>query len=159
MPMTLMSSADRKQERAQKSHLNWMTLWSSRSTKGEEWRLQFARTYKTVSTVDLGQWCNDSRELQGIRLEEPDPRPKSLVLVNTYIYIHPGTPSTKASWDFLEQIKDELGDSTVMCGDFNPRPSMQDQQGNKAQEKGLEEAMGDVIFNPVTTPLPTYLGP
>ena len=26
----------------------------------------------TVSTVDLSQWCNNSRELQGIRLLKPD---------------------------------------------------------------------------------------
>ena len=68
-----------------------------------------------MSTVDLSHWCNDSRELQGTRLEEPDQRHKRLVLVSTYI--HPGTASTKTSWDFLEQIKDELG--TLKCGDFS----------------------------------------
>ena len=62
-------------------------------------------------------WCKNSQELQGIRLERPDQRHKSLVLVNTYI--HPGAESTKASWDFLEQTEDELEDTAVMYDDFN----------------------------------------
>ena len=53
----------------------------------------------TVSTVDLSQWCNNSRELQGIRLQKPEQRHKSLILINTYI--HPSTASTKGSWEFL----------------------------------------------------------
>ena len=38
-----------------------------------------------------------------------------------------------------------------MCGDFNARSSMWDQQGNNPQGNALEEALGDVMFNPVTT--------
>ena len=110
----------------------------------------------TVSTADASQWCNDSRELPGIRLEKPDQRHKSLVLVNRYI--HPDTVSTKASLDFLEQLEDKLGDVIVMYGDFSARSGMWDQQGNNPQGKALEEALGNVIFTPVTTPLPTRLG-
>ena len=77
-----------------------------------------------MSTVDISQWCISSREVQGIRLEKPDQRHKSLVLVNTYI--HPGAASIKASWDFLEQIEDDLEDTTVMYDDFNARSSMWD---------------------------------
>ena len=35
---------------------------------------------------------------------------------------------------------------------------MWDQQDNKPQGKALEEALGDVIFTPATTPVPTHLG-
>ena len=35
---------------------------------------------------------------------------------------------------------------------------MWDQQDNNPQWKVLEEALGDVIFTPVTTPVPTHLG-
>ena len=45
-----------------------------------------------------------------------------------------------------------------MCGDFNARSSILDLQGNNPQGKALEEALGDVMFNPVTTLLPTRLG-
>jgi len=41
-----------------------------------------------------------------------------------------------------------------MCGDINARSKMRDQQGNNPLGKALEEALGDGIFNPVTTPLP-----
>ena len=71
------------------------------------------------NTVDASQWCSDSRELPGIRLEKPEQRHKSLVLVNTYT--HPGAASTKANLDFLEQLEDEPGDTVVMCSDFNAR--------------------------------------
>ena len=60
--------------------------------------------------------------------------------------------------DSLEQIEDELGDTTVTCGDFNAGSRMKDQQGNNPQGKALEEAFGDVVFNPVITLLPTHLG-
>ena len=110
--------------------------------------------YKTESIVDLSQRCNIFWELQGIRLEKPDQRHKKLVLVNTYIHQHPGNAPT----NFLEQTADEPGDTIVMCGDFNARSSTCDQQGNNLQGEALEEALGDVIFNPVTTPLPTSLG-
>ena len=56
------------------------------------------------------------------------PKHKRLDLVNTNI--HPATVSTEASWDFLEQLEDELGDPTVMCGDLNARSSMWNQQGD-----------------------------
>ena len=52
-------------------------------------------------------------------IEKPDQRHKSLVRANTDI--HPGTASTKASWDFLEHPEDEPRDTAVMCGDFNAR--------------------------------------
>ena len=106
----------------------------------------------TVSTVDISQWCNDSRELQGIRPEKSNQTHKTLVLVKNI-----NQASTKTSWDFLEQIEDEIGDTTVMRCDFSARPRMWDQQGNNPQGKALEEALGDVIFNPATTPLPTRL--
>ena len=87
---------------------------------------------------------------------KPDQRHKSLVLVNTYT--HPGAASTLANLDFLEQLEDEPGDIIVTCGDFNARSGMWDQQGNNPQGKVLEEALGDVIFTPVTTPVPTHPG-
>ena len=80
---------------------------------------------------------------------------KSLVLVNTDI--HPGTASTKTNWDFLEQIEDQTADTIVTCGDFSARSGMWDQQGNNPQRKPLEETLGDVIFIPATTPVPTRL--
>ena len=73
----------------------------------------------TVFPVDISERCNSSWELQGICLEKPDQRLKNLVLVGTYI--HPGTASTKPSWDFMAQIEDELGHTVVMCGYFNAR--------------------------------------
>ena len=45
-----------------------------------------------------------------------------------------------------------------MGGDFSARSSMWEQQGNNPQGKALEEALGDVMFNPGTTPLATRLG-
>ena len=45
-----------------------------------------------------------------------------------------------------------------MCVDFKAMSSMWDQQGNNPQRKALEEALGDVMLNPVATPLPTRLG-
>ena len=78
---------------------------------------------------------------------------KSLVLVSTDI--HPGTASTKTNWDFLEQIEDKTGDTTVTCSDLSARSGMCDQQGNNPQRKSLAETLGDVIFIPATTPVPT----
>ena len=100
-------------------------------------------------------WCiNNSRELQGICLQKSDQRHKSLILINTYI--HPSTASTcNRSWDFLEEIEDQLVDTIVMCGDFNATSS---KQGNNPQGNALDETLGDVMFNQVTTLLPTRLG-
>ena len=57
-------------------------------------------------------------------------------------------------------MEDQRGDTIVMCGDFkfNARSSMWDQQGNNPQGNAMEEALGNVMFNPVTTLLPTRLG-
>ena len=60
--------------------------------------------------------------------------------------------------DFLEQLEDKLGDVIVMYGDFSARSGMWDQQGNNPQGKVLEQALGDVIFNPATTPVTTGPG-
>ena len=37
---------------------------------------------KTVSLLKLDKWSTSSRELQGIRIEKPDDRHKSLILIN-----------------------------------------------------------------------------
>ena len=58
---------------------------------------------KTVSLLNLDKWSTSSRELQGIRIEKPDERHKSLILINAYI--HPSTCITGASWDFLRRWK------------------------------------------------------
>ena len=63
---------------------------------------------KTVSILNVDRWSTSSRKLQGIRIEKPDERHKSLILINAYI--HPSTCITGASWDFLEKMEDELGD-------------------------------------------------
>ena len=82
------------------------------------------------------------------------PKTQESVLVN--IYIHPGNWWVGTSC--VEYNNYELGDTVVMCGDINARSKMRDQQGNNPLGKALEEALGDGIFNPVTTPLPTRLG-
>ena len=58
---------------------------------------------KTVSLLNLDKWSTSARELQGIRIEKPDERHKSLILINAYI--HPSTCITGASWDFFERWK------------------------------------------------------
>ena len=74
---------------------------------------------KTVSLLNLDKWSTSARELQGIRIEKPDERHKSLIFINASI--NPSTCITGASWDFLEEMEDELGDTIMICGDFNAR--------------------------------------
>ena len=64
---------------------------------------------KTISLLNLDNWSTSSRKLQGIRIEKPDERHKSLILISAYI--HPSTCITGASWDFLDEMEDELGES------------------------------------------------
>ena len=111
---------------------------------------------KTVSLLNFDKWSTSSRELQGIRIEKPDERHKSLILINAYI--HPSTCITGASWDFLEEMEDELGDTIMICGDFNARSSLWDQHGTNQQGCALEAALSDVLFTPVTTASPTHPG-
>ena len=106
---------------------------------------------KTVSLLNLDKWSTSSHELQGIRIEKPDERHKSLILINAYI--HPSTCITGASWDFLEEMEDELGDTIMICGDFNARSSLWDQHGTNQQGCALEAALSDVLFTPVSTPV------
>ena len=42
---------------------------------------------KTVSLWNLDKWSTSSSELQGIRIENPDERHKSLILINVYIHL------------------------------------------------------------------------
>ena len=44
---------------------------------------------KTVPLPNLDKWSTSSRALQGIQIEKPDERHKSLILINAYI--HPST--------------------------------------------------------------------
>ena len=111
---------------------------------------------KTVSLLNLDKWSTSSRELQGIRIEKPDERHKSLILINAYI--HPSTCITGASWDFLVEMEDQLGDTIMICGDFNARSSLWDQHGTNQQGCALEVALSDVLFTPVTTASPTHPG-
>ena len=69
---------------------------------------------KTVSLLNLDRWSTSSRELQGIRIENPDERHKSLILINAHI--HPFTCITGAIWDFLEEMEKELGDTIIIYG-------------------------------------------
>ena len=74
---------------------------------------------KTVSSLNLDNGCTSSHELQGIRIEKPNERYKSLIFIN--VYVHHSICTAGASWDFLEQMGDELGDTIMICGDFNAR--------------------------------------
>ena len=94
--------------------------------------------------------------MQGIRIENPDERHKSLILINACI--HPSTCIAGASWYFLEEIEDELGDTIMICGDFNVRSSLWDQTSIGQQGCALEAALSDVLFTPVTTASPTHPG-
>ena len=112
------------------------------------------RLQSKVSKVDVEQWCNDACELQAVRIEKPDGRHKSVIVINAYI--HPGTLNKKEKWEFLEEIEDTYGNCTVICGDLNARSAMWDNQGTNPQGTALEEALGDVNFAPVTTVEPTH---
>ena len=59
---------------------------------------------KTVSLLSLDRWSTRLRELQGIWIEKPDERHKSLILINAYV--HPSTCITGANWDYLEEMED-----------------------------------------------------
>ena len=111
---------------------------------------------KTVSLLNLDRWSTSSRKLQGIRVEKPDERHKSLILANAYI--HPSTYNAGASWDFLEEMEDKLGDTIIICSDFNARSSLWDQHGTNQQGCALEEALSDVLFTPVSTASPALPG-
>ena len=111
---------------------------------------------KTVSLLNLDKWSTSSRKLQGIRIEKPDERHKSLILINAYI--HPSTCITGASWDFLEEMEDELGDTIMIFGDFNARSSLWDQHVTNQQGCVLEAALSDVLFTPLSTASPTHPG-
>ena len=108
-----------------------------------------------MSSIDLDKWCNDSRELMGIRLEKPDHRHKSLVIINAYI--HQKTHGSKESWEFLEEIEDEFGDTIVVCGDFNARSKIWDTQGTNPQGLALEAALQESLLEPLATQTPTHL--
>ena len=108
---------------------------------------------KTVSLLNLDRRTTSSHEFQGVQIEKPDERHKSLILVNAYI--HHSTCITGASWDFLEEMEDELGGMIMICGDFNARSSLWDQHGTNQQECALEAALSDVLFTPVSTASPT----
>ena len=109
----------------------------------------------SMSSIDLDKWCNDSRELMGIRLEKPDHRHKSLVIINAYI--HQKTHGSKESWEFLEEIEDEFGDTIVVCGDFNARSKIWDTQGTNPQGLALEAALQESLLEPLATQTPTHL--
>ena len=111
---------------------------------------------KTVSLLNLDKWSTSSRKLQGIRIEKPDERHKSLILINAYI--HPSTCITGASWDFLEEMEDELGDTIMIFGDFNARSSLWDQHVTNQQGCVLEAALSDVLFTPLSKASPTHPG-
>ena len=78
---------------------------------------------------------------------------KPLILI--FVYMHPSTCTTGASWDFVEEMDEKLGDN-IICGDFNIRSSLWDQLGTNQQECALEKACGDVLFTPVSTASPTH---
>ena len=92
----------------------------------------------------------------GIRIEIPDERYKSLILINAYI--HPSTCITWVSLDFLEGLKDELGDADMICGDFNARSSLSDLHGTNQQGCALEEAASDVLFTLMSTGIRKHPG-
>ena len=109
----------------------------------------------SISAIDLDKWCSSSRELMGIRLQKPDHRHKSLVLINAYI--HPNTHGLKESWEFLEEIEDEFGDTIVVCGDLNARSNIWDTQGTNPQGRALEAALQEILLEPLATQTPTHL--
>ena len=109
-----------------------------------------------ISTIDLTKWCTSSTELLGIRVEKPDQRNASVVVINTYI--HPSKCTNKADWGFLEEIEDELGDAIIMCGDFNARSQMWDSQGTNPQGRALEDKLVEILCDPFATAMPTHLG-
>ena len=110
---------------------------------------------KTVSILHLDKWYSGSRELQGIRIENPDERHKSLIVITAYI--QPSTCTTGAIWDFLEEREDKLGDTIMICDGFNARSSLWDGHGINQRGCALEEGLSDVLFTPVSTASPTWL--
>ena len=112
-----------------------------------------------VSTVDLSQWLQNA--VSTVDLNQWLQNAVSTVddATNAMNCIHPGTASTRATSHFPDQTEDELGDTTVMCGDLNVRSGMWDLKSKNPQGKALEEALGDVIFIPLTVPLPRRLAP
>ena len=115
------------------------------------------RLQNAVSTVDLSQWLQNA--VSTVDLSQWLQNAVSTVddATSAMNCIHPGTASTRATSHFPEQTEDELGDTTVMCGDLNARSGMWDLKSKNPQGKALEEALGDVIFIPLTIPLPRRL--
>ena len=99
--------------------------------------------------TDLDRWSTNSCELQGIWIEKPDERHKSLTLINAYI--HSSTCITGVNWDFLEEMEDELGDAIMIYGDFNARSCLWDQHDTNQQGCALKAALSDVHLTPVST--------
>ena len=64
------------------------------------------RRARDVDQYPKDRWSTNSRDLQDIRIEKPDERHKSLILINAYIHL--STCITGVSWDFLEEMADEL---------------------------------------------------
>ena len=108
---------------------------------------------KTISSLSLDKWSTSSCELQGNRTENPDERHKSL-----HAYMYSSTCTSGASWDFLEEMEDELGDTIMICGDSNARSSLWDRHGTNQQGCALKAALSDVLFTPVPTANPTHPG-
>ena len=74
--------------------------------------------------------------------------------------MHTCTPSTCTkwtSWDFLEEMEDKLGDTIMICGDFNTSSSLWDRHGTIQQECVLEEVPSNALFTPVSSATPTHL--
>ena len=57
-----------------------------------------------VPLLNMNTWSTSSPQPQGILIEEPDERHKSLILINACI--HPSACIARASWDFLEEMED-----------------------------------------------------
>ena len=109
----------------------------------------------SVSVLDLEKWCNDDRELQGIRLQKPDERHKSIILINAYM--HKDSLTSKEKWEFLDELEDKLGNTIILCGDLNARSSSWDAEGTNRQGLALEDWLEEVVLKPLTTPTPTRL--
>ena len=97
---------------------------------------------KTVSSLSLDMWSTSSHELQGIRIEKPDERHKSLILINAYM--HPSSCTTGASLEFPWRD----GRRTGWHSHFNTQSSLGDWHGASQQGCALVEVLSDVLFTP-----------
>ena len=107
------------------------------------------------SSLNLDHWSRSSRKFQDIWIEKPDERHKFLIPINAYR--HPSICTTGASWDFLEEMEDKLGDTIMIFCDFNARSSLWDRYGTNLQRCALEEALKEILFAPVSSPTHTHL--